>query len=80
MNIAYHRESDVLAITLSADPIDYAEQTGDLIVHFSPKRHAVLLEFLDASKFLTRIIASIPSKILSGIFTKTPSVAATGKE
>lgn len=80
MNIAYHRQSDVLAITLSDAPIDYAEQTGDLIVHFSPKRHAVLLEFLDASRFLTKLIATFPAKILSGIFTKPASVVATGKE
>jgi hypothetical protein len=74
MNITYHKESDVLAITLSEEPIKYAEQTGDLVVHFSPKRHAVLLEFLDASKFLTKLIATIPSKILSRIFPQPVSV------
>jgi len=80
MNIQYHRQSDVLTLTLSQESIDYAEQTGDLIVHFSPKRHAVLLEFLDASKFLTKLISSIPAKLVSGIFPHSPNIATSTKK
>jgi len=35
---------------LNDKKIDYAEQTGGLIVHFSPEREMVLIEILDASK------------------------------
>ncbi len=73
MNFKYEKENDVMMIELSNEKIDYAEQTGDLIVHFSPKRKAVLLEILDASKFLEKAIKSIPKKIkcqvLSPIFS-----------
>lgn len=54
MNIKYNKEDDVLMIELNKKPIDYAEQTGDLIVHFSPRREAVLLEILGASKVFER--------------------------
>lgn len=55
MKVRYEKEDDVLMIELNKKPIDYAEQNGNLIVHFSPDREAVLLEFLDASKFLEKL-------------------------
>jgi len=30
----YDPESNILSITMSDQPFDYAEQTGDFIVHF----------------------------------------------
>lgn len=63
MKFKYEKEDDVMMIELSSDRIDYAEQTGNLVVHFSPKRKAVLLEILDASKFLEKAVKSIPQKI-----------------
>ena len=63
MKFKYEKEDDVMTIELSPDKIRYAEQTGDLIVHFSPKRKAVLLEILDASKFLEKAAKTLPEKI-----------------
>lgn len=63
MKIRYEKEDDVLMIEFNDKPIDYAEQSGDLIMHFSPKREAVLLEILDASKFLKMTSQAIPSDI-----------------
>ena len=63
MKFVYEKDEDVMMIELSGDKINYAEQTGDLIVHFSPKRKAVLLEILDASKFLEKAAKSIPEKL-----------------
>lgn len=63
MKFKYEKEDDVMMVELSNDKIDYAEQNGDLIVHFSPKRKAVLLEILDASKFLEKAARSIPEKL-----------------
>ncbi len=68
MKIKYNREDDVLMIELNKQPIDYAEQSGDLIVHFSPKREAVLLEILDASKFLKETTQVLPPKIRQQLF------------
>lgn len=63
MKFKYEKDDDIMMVELSDDKVDYAEQTGDLIVHFSPKRKAVLLEILDASKFLEKAAKSIPQKM-----------------
>lgn len=55
MKVQYNREDDVLTIHLSQGTIDHAEQTGGVIVHFSPEDRPVLLEVLDASDFLARL-------------------------
>ncbi len=53
MKIRYSRDEDILIIELSDEKIEYAEEAGPIIVHFSGKRKPVLLEILDASEFLT---------------------------
>lgn len=63
MQIKYNQEDDILMVHLNNKKIDYAEQSGDLIVHFSPKREAVLLEILDASKFLKDTAKKLPKKV-----------------
>lgn len=69
MKFKYEKDDDVMMVELSNDKIDYAEQTGDLIVHFSPKRKAVLLEILDASNFLQKAVKSIPEKLKQQILS-----------
>ena len=64
----YEKEDDVLMIELNNKKIDYAEQTGDIIVHFSPKREAVLLEILDASHFLAEQGKVLPEEIKQKFF------------
>lgn len=78
MKLKYNKEDDVLVVELNKKPIDYAEQSGDLIVHFSPKREAVLLEILDASQFLKKATKSLPAKVIRDILPQ-PSVAHTIK-
>ena len=56
MKINYNREQDILLLESSSEPIDYAEEMGPLIVHFSKEGKIVLLEILDASDFLSEII------------------------
>ena len=50
MQIKYSREQDILMIELSTEPIDYAEEAGPVIAHFTKERKLVLLEIMDASK------------------------------
>jgi len=52
MKISYDREEDILMYELSDEPIDFAEEAGPIIVHFTKGRRPVLLEILDASEFL----------------------------
>ena len=67
MRIGYDREKDILLIEVSKKPVDYAEEMGSFIVHFSKKGHPVLLEVLDASDFLsaaTRVTAQAKTEHL----------------
>lgn len=64
----YEKEDDVLNIYLSEKPIDYAEQTGDMIVHFSKNSEPVYLEILDASVFLKRQAEDLPREIKQKFF------------
>ncbi|MBI2334686.1 DUF2283 domain-containing protein [Candidatus Daviesbacteria bacterium] len=75
MKFKYSKKDDVLMIELNRKPIDYAEQSGDLIVHFSPKREAVLIEILDASEFLKQSTQALPIKVREDIFSNSSVVA-----
>lgn len=80
MKFKYNKEDDVLMIELNNKKIDYAEQSGDLIVHFSPQRDAVLLEILDASRFLQQAAIKLPRKVLQTItFPSSPYTAQKTK-
>jgi hypothetical protein len=75
MKFKYSKEDDVLMIVLNKEPIDYAEQSGDLIVHFSPKREAVLLEILNATNFLKKSAGSLPFAVQREIFSQNQSIS-----
>ncbi len=54
MKVRYNRDDDVLLVeTMPEARIDYAEQSGPLIAHFTADGALILLEILDASRFLT---------------------------
>ena len=64
----YEREDDVLNIWLSDRKIDYGDQTGDIIVHFTKDEEPVYIEILDASKFLKRQAEDLPKEIKQKFF------------
>ncbi len=55
MRISYDRDADILMIEISDEDIDYAEEAGPMIIHFSKDGKPVLIEILDASEFLAEI-------------------------
>lgn len=57
--IKYSRDVDALLIELSDKPIDYAEEAGQIIVHFAADGEPVLLEILDAKDFLLRSFSTV---------------------
>lgn len=59
----YDKEDDVLMVWFSKEPIDFAEQEKNLIVHFSKSNKPVLLEILDAAKFLKETTKTLPSNL-----------------
>ncbi len=60
MRYSYEPEADVLSITLSNKPYDYAEEVGDFIVHYDKNDNPVYVEILNASKFLTKATTALP--------------------
>lgn len=64
MKIRYDRYVDILMIDQGkqGDTIDYAEQLGSVIAHFTKEGKPILIEILDATKFLTDTIKAITSK------------------
>ena len=65
----YEKEDDVLSIWLSEQKIDYAEDTGDVIVHFTQDNEPVYMEILDASHFLKREAKDLPREIKQKFFS-----------
>lgn len=57
--IRYSKEVDILLVELSRKKIDYAEESGPFIVHFTKKGEPVLLEIQDARNFLLSSLSSI---------------------
>ena len=60
IKIKYDHESDVLNWEVSkSSKIDYASEMGNVIVHFTKNNIPVLVEILEASKFLKKNIKSL---------------------
>jgi uncharacterized protein YuzE len=57
--IKYSKDVDALLVELSDKPIDYAEEEGQIIVHFTKDREPVLLEILDAKEFMMGSLTSL---------------------
>jgi hypothetical protein len=69
VKISYEPEADILAWETGREPIDYAQEIGNMIVHFDKKNNPVLVEILEASKFLNqakKLVYKNPHKI-SGV-------------
>ena len=52
--ISYEPEADVLMWEIVDKPIDFAREIGNVVVHFTKNNLPVLIEILEASKFLAR--------------------------
>lgn len=57
--IRYSKDVDALLVEFSDRPIDYAEEEGQIIIHFAKDGEPVLLEILDAKEFLLDFTTSI---------------------
>ncbi len=55
MRVRYDGEEDILMVKVSDEPVDYAEEIGTVIVHFTKEGKAVLFEIMDASEFLANV-------------------------
>jgi uncharacterized protein YuzE len=57
--LRYSKDVDILTIELSEKPIDYAEEEGQMIVHYGRDGEPVLFEVLEAKDFLLRALSSV---------------------
>ncbi len=57
--IKYSKDVDALLVELSDKTIDYAEEEGQMIIHFSKEGEIVLLEILDAKNFVLNSLSSL---------------------
>jgi len=52
--ISYSKDVDALLIEISNDVIAYAEEDGQVILHYSPDDKLVLVEILDFRRFMSK--------------------------
>ena len=52
--IHYEPEAEVLTYEITNQPIDYAKEIGNIVVHFTKNNIPVLVEILEATKFLKK--------------------------
>ncbi len=50
--LKYEAEADVLSWEISKEPIDYATEVGNFVVHFGENNNPVLVEVLNAKGFM----------------------------
>ncbi len=55
MKVRYDREEDILIVRTSDESIDYAEEIGPIIVHFTKEGKPALFEIMDATEFLANV-------------------------
>ncbi len=61
--IRYSKDVDAVLIELSDKPIDYAEDEGQVIVHFSSDGEPVLIEIFDAKEFALNLLSSVVKEV-----------------
>lgn len=74
--ISYSEDVDILMIQLSHKKLDDAYDVGNMIVQVAEDGEPVLIEIMDASKFLKQAATRLPKKVLETIFSPSyPSIA-----
>lgn len=70
--ISYEKEADILRVELVRSPIDYAQEMGPFVIHFSKRGVPVYVEVLNASQFLKE---SERAFVREGVFAATRPTA-----
>jgi len=69
MSAKYYKEDDLLVIKISNNPFKAAEKMGSFIVHYDKKRNPVMVEILNASRFLEETSRALPKSMKQSIFS-----------
>lgn len=62
--ISYEPEADVLTWEITGKPIDYAKEIGNIVVHFTKNNTPVLIEILEAARFLKQAQGILGKKMV----------------
>ena len=76
MKAKYYEDADLLSLRITNTPYKYARQTGDIIVHYSDNKEPVLIEIVNAAKFLKDTAKMLPKKIQGEFFSETSASVA----
>ncbi len=61
--VKYDSEADVLTVVVAEEgKLAYAEEVGDIIVHFDENGKPLFLEILNASKIIPLMVQSLAKK------------------
>lgn len=69
MKAKYYKEDDLLVLKLSSKPFKVAEKLGSFIVHYDVKKNPILVEILNASRFLKISSQALPKEMARTIFS-----------
>ncbi len=75
MKVKYYKDADLLSIRVSKKLFEHAVQEGDVIVHYTKKGDPVLIEILDAAKFLKQSAQALPVKVRREMLESSVAVA-----
>lgn len=67
MKTKYYEDADLLSLRISNTPYKYARQDGDVIVHYSENKEPVLIEIVNAAKFIKDTTKMLPKMIQEDI-------------
>ncbi|MBI3443303.1 DUF2283 domain-containing protein [Candidatus Woesebacteria bacterium] len=71
MKVKYYKDDDILVMKFSDKPIDYAEESDWVIVHFDKDDKPVRIEILDAKRFLTQTNKALPVEVKKEYFSQS---------
>ena len=67
MKAKYYEDADLISWRVSKKPFEYASRSGDFVVHYSRDDEPVLIEILNAARFLKEANNALPKKIQSQV-------------
>lgn len=68
MKVKYNKKEDIMSVWFSEKPVDYAEQSKSMIMHFSKDNKPVLMEVLNAVEFLKLTSDKLPPEVRKQVF------------
>ncbi len=79
MKAKYYEDADLISWKISKKHFEYASRSGDFVVHYSKDDEPVLIEILNASKFLKEANSRLPKKIQKQVLPQEVQSAVAHK-